>query len=305
MSDASLVALLLTNRLTPVSVKPFAPGEFWAFVDRGGELGPLLGATSSSIAKRRSIDHETADRVAALLGYADEFIARRGRHESEGIRLISAVDGEFPGRLRDRLARACPPFLFTTGELPRDGGIGAVGSRSVSEQALRVAADLGRWAAAEGRALVSGLARGVDREAMDAAMDAGGVAIGVPAEGISRVTRDRSVRQPAAAGHLALVSPYGLDASFSAGAAMGRNKIVYALADVTLVVACDETSGGTWEGAKESLRRSFGPVAVWAGPGAGQANPKVAALGARSITMFQQLVGPFEPPLATVQPSLF
>ncbi|HRR34848.1 MAG TPA: hypothetical protein P5026_12155, partial [Kiritimatiellia bacterium] len=57
--------------------------------------------------------------------------------------------------------------------------------------------------------------------------------------------------------------PYYPEAGFSVGTTMGRNKLIYALADYGLVVSADFKKGGTWEGAQEELRRKPGrPVFV-------------------------------------------
>ena len=56
-------------------------------------------------------------------------------------------------------------------------------------------------------------------------------------------------------GRLALISPYDPAAGFNVGHAMGRNKLIYALADAALVVSSDHGKGGTWEGAVEQLER--------------------------------------------------
>jgi predicted Rossmann fold nucleotide-binding protein DprA/Smf involved in DNA uptake len=64
---------------------------------------------------------------------------------------------------------------------------------------------------------------------------------------------------------------------------MGRNKIVYALSMVTVVVSCDEGKGGTWQGATEAMSRSFGHVATWMGDGAGSGNRALVKLGAVPI----------------------
>ena len=56
-------------------------------------------------------------------------------------------------------------------------------------------------------------------------------------------------------GRLALVSPYDPAAGFNVGHAMGRNKLIYALADAALVVSSDYQKGGTWTGAVEQLKR--------------------------------------------------
>jgi predicted Rossmann fold nucleotide-binding protein DprA/Smf involved in DNA uptake len=78
---------------------------------------------------------------------------------------------------------------------------------------------------------------------------------------------------------------------------MGRNKLIYGLSDVTLVVASDHDSGGTWAGATEALRKRFGAVAVWDGPGAGPGNQPLIERGARRITAVEQLLEvPNHPP---------
>jgi predicted Rossmann fold nucleotide-binding protein DprA/Smf involved in DNA uptake len=64
---------------------------------------------------------------------------------------------------------------------------------------------------------------------------------------------------------------------------MGRNKLVYALSRVTLVVASDREKGGTWEGANEALARGYGHVATWMGEGAGPGNEVLVRIGATPI----------------------
>ena len=70
---------------------------------------------------------------------------------------------------------------------------------------------------------------------------------------------------------------------------MSRNKLIYASARATLVVACDPGTGGTWEGAVESLRRGYGTVAVWTGTGAGPGNEALLARGGLSVGSTQEL----------------
>ncbi|BCQ66837.1 hypothetical protein PEQA60_08270 [Pseudomonas sp. Eqa60] len=64
-------------------------------------------------------------------------------------------------------------------------------------------------------------------------------------------------------GQLVLVSPYDPNAGFNVGHAMQRNKLIYALADTSLVVSSDFNKGGTWAGAVEQLDKlKFVPVFV-------------------------------------------
>ena len=310
VTDASLAALLLTNRIVDVGEKPLSAKEFWSMRDAIDDPSQLAGMSSEAIAKALTITLGDAERYAALLGSGTAFAFERERLEEEGVRLISALDDAFPGRLRQRLQDACPSFLLVGGpvEFLDLGAIGVVGSRDASSEALEVPASIAKVAAASGRAVVSGLARGIDQAAMAAALDAGVPVIGVPTEGIRVSARSPEVRRRAHAGELCLASPYGPTMRFTAGNAMGRNKIIYALAEVTLVVCSDAGSGGTWEGAREAMRRSFGRVAVWTGAGAGPGNSKLVELGGVGIADVEQLlaleaVGTVSSPVK--QPSLF
>ena len=70
---------------------------------------------------------------------------------------------------------------------------------------------------------------------------------------------------------------------------MGRNKLIYALADLTVVVAADTGGGGTWTGADEALRRGVGRVAVWRGDGEGPGNAALESRGAVAIRSAAEL----------------
>lgn len=63
-------------------------------------------------------------------------------------------------------------------------------------------------------------------------------------------------------GDLCLLTPYGPNAGFSTGAAMGRNRLIYCLANYAIVVASDAETGGTWAGATEALKHGWVPVFV-------------------------------------------
>jgi predicted Rossmann fold nucleotide-binding protein DprA/Smf involved in DNA uptake len=71
---------------------------------------------------------------------------------------------------------------------------------------------------------------------------------------------------------------------------MGRNKIIYGLARVTVVVASSQGEGGTWAGATEAIRKRYGRVAVWIGPGAGPGNAALVKAGAAPIKRAEDLL---------------
>lgn len=310
VTDTSLAALLLTNRIVDVGEKPLSAGEFWSLVRAVEDPRLLAGMAAEDIADRVSITLGDAERYAALLAAGTAFAFERERLEEEGVRLISALDDAFPERLRERLRDTCPSFLLVGGPIDflDQSAIGVVGSRDASLEALEVAASTSSVARENRMAVVSGLARGIDQTAMAAALDVGVPVVGVPTEGIRVAARSPEIRHRAHSGELCIASPYAPTMRFTAGNAMGRNKIVYALADVTLVVCSDSGTGGTWEGAREALRRGFGRVAVWTGEGAGPGNAKLVELGGVPVGDVNDVVkaqSVESVPLPFKQPSLF
>ena len=304
--DSARAALLLTNRLVPLEAKPMTAREFWQLVEHV-DPADLEHEDVAGITGRLDGLPLDATRLRTLLDAATALSFEQERLRDGGVELISAIDHRFPGGLRERLGTACPPFLLVAGPIDwlSRPGLGIVGSRDAADEALDATRRAAELAVEAGWPVVSGLARGVDQVAMAAALDAGGVVVGVPAEGISRAARSAEVRRRVHAGELCIASPYAPDAPFRAGNAMGRNKIVYALSQVTFVVSSDENSGGTWAGAKEALDRRFAPVAVWAGAGAKDGNHALVRRGAAPITDLARLLEIDALPAEPLQDSLF
>jgi len=98
---------------------------------------------------------------------------------------------------------------------------------------------------------------------MRGALEAGGKVSGVLADSLEKTTMNREHRNLLLDGQLVLISPYDPSAGFNVGNAMQRNKLIYALADASLVVSSDLNKGGTWTGAVEQLDKlKFVPVYV-------------------------------------------
>jgi predicted Rossmann fold nucleotide-binding protein DprA/Smf involved in DNA uptake len=304
--ESTRAALLLTNRLVPLDAKPLTAREFWQLVDHV-DPADLVHDDAAGIAERVGVNEDEAVRLRTLLDAATALGFEQEWLEDGGVSLVSALDDRFPRVLRDRLGGACPPFLLVAGpvEWLDRPGLGVVGSRDADDGLLGVARRSAELAVSHGWPVVSGLARGVDQASMAGALDAGGVVIGVPAEGITRVSRNADIRRRVHAGELCIASPYAPDAPFRAGNAMGRNKIIYALSQVTFVVSSDAGSGGTWAGAKEALDRRYARVAVWTGDGAKDGNHALVARGATpvdDVTKLFEMDPALPPPL---QNSLF
>jgi predicted Rossmann fold nucleotide-binding protein DprA/Smf involved in DNA uptake len=98
---------------------------------------------------------------------------------------------------------------------------------------------------------------------MRGALESGGKVSGVLADSLEKATMNREHRSLLLEGRLVLMSPYDPSAGFNVGNAMQRNKLIYALADASLVVSSDLNKGGTWAGASAQLDKfKFVPVYV-------------------------------------------
>jgi DNA processing protein len=177
------------------------------------------------------------------------------RWQARAIWVVSRADGEYPRRLKTRLREDAPAVLYGCGDISLlgSGGFAVVGSRHVDDSLIDYTMAVGRLAARAGRTLVSGGARGIDQAAMRGALEAGGKVAGVLGDSLEKTTLDREHRNLLLDGQLVLISPYDPSAGFNVGNAMQRNKLIYALADASLVVSSDLNKGGTWAGAIEQL----------------------------------------------------
>ena len=216
------------------------------------------------------------------------------RLKQSGIHTITPFDEHYPCLFRYRLKEKAPVVLHAAGPLDLfdRSGLGVVGSRDISEEGAEVAKGAARLATRLGLPVVSGGARGVDQLAMNAAVGeegAAGAAIGFLADSMERQLKRPDTRRVILDGRALLCTPYKPDARFTAGTAMGRNKLIYAGSVTTLVVASDIETGGTWAGAVESLKHGFGPVAVWRGPGEGTGNKRLEQLGAMPVGSLAEL----------------
>lgn len=155
-------------------------------------------------------------------------------------------------------------MLFAKGEaeLLSARCISVVGSRELSGEGRAFAAEAGRRIAAEGFALCSGGAAGADRAAQDACLAHGGSAVIFPA---GRLT-DCPAQE-----HVLYLAEQAYDAPFSTPRALGRNYLIHAMGEKTLVAQCRAGSGGTWDGTTENLKHGWSPVFVHddGTPGAG------------------------------------
>lgn len=188
---------------------------------------------------RKISDHRGDEQVAT----------ERARCHAAGVRIITRADADYPAaftRLGD------PPLaIWIQGELePRDAlGIAVVGPRRPTAYGHRVAQKFSMALARLGTCLVSGLARGIDTVAHEAALAAGARTIAVLGSGHGKLYPEENgplaVRIAGTPGATrgAVISEFPLMTPPSPGTFPRRNRLVAALGLATLVIEAGERSG--------------------------------------------------------------
>jgi len=196
-------------------------------------------------------------RLTRLVGRGFQLAQALDYWSARSIWVVSRADARYPKRVKSRLKHEAPPVMYGCGDLDLvdNGGLAVVGSRDADDEMLSYAQRAGERAASAGRGLISGGAKGVDSAAMDGAEALGGIVCNVMAEGLAQAAISRRFRDGIQERRTLLISPYDPSAGFNVGHAIARNKFIFALADVGLVVNSDLERGGTWAGAIEQLRK--------------------------------------------------
>jgi DNA processing protein len=242
----------------------------------------LLGRSGEDIKNTLELTDNEAERISLLLDRSGTLAIELERLEMLGIYTLTRADSDYPSRYRQRLKESAPSVLFYAGEKALLGqpGIAVVGSRHLDEAGQACAEFVGNTCGLSGLVLYSGGAKGVDTLSMNAALSARGTAVGVLADNLEKAVREPDKRSAISRNDLCLVTPYSPNAPFSVGTAMGRNKLIYTLADYAIVVASDLEKGGTWAGATESLRAKWVPVFVLEHPDMPAGNKALLQKGA-------------------------
>lgn len=209
--------------------------------DVGGALKIIHGEWSGFEDHEARELHEFA---AGADGDLDRYSSLIEEQEASGARCVTVLDPDYPINLREIFNR--PPFLFVRGQLlPADNrAIAVVGTRDASPDGLGQASRLATALAEDGVTVLSGMARGIDTTAHNAALAAGGRTVAVMGTGIMR-------RYPAENRHLAdqieangaLVSQFWPDAPPTRYSFPMRNIVTSGLSLGTVVIEASKTSG--------------------------------------------------------------
>jgi predicted Rossmann fold nucleotide-binding protein DprA/Smf involved in DNA uptake len=225
------------------------------------------------------------DRVSKLMSRGATMAFALEKWTNSGLWVLSRSDSHYPEILRKRLGKLASPLLYGAGDkqILSKGGLAVIGSRDVDQNALQFTREITKACVKEGIQIISGGAKGVDREAMITALQEGGSVIGVLSNNLNKEAVSGKYRDSLREGHLVLVSPYFPGARFTVGNAMGRNKYIYALSNWALVISSALGNGGTWAGATENLRKKWTPLFVRNNEKAPEGNKRLLAMGGIGI----------------------
>jgi len=183
---------------------------------------------------------------AAARAYAGfEARAARAGAERACVRLLCRCQSSYPDRLR---ALPDPPavlhVLGRPGALDDPDAVAIVGARRATAYGLEVSRALGRGVSAAGVPVVSGMAMGVDAAAHHGALDgvSAPVAVLAASPDVAYPARNRRLHEAIAA-RGCVVSELPPGASAYRWCFVARNRIVAALAQVTVIVEATENSG--------------------------------------------------------------
>ncbi|HEX9017902.1 MAG TPA: DNA-processing protein DprA [Anaerolineaceae bacterium] len=160
------------------------------------------------------------------------------------VTVLTWEDEAYPRRLRE--IDQPPPVLYVRGafEAEDEWPIAVVGTRNITTYGRQVTEELAAFLAFHQISVVSGLARGVDRIAHEAALKAGGRTIAVLGSGVDRIyppEHTRLAEQMMSFG--AVVSDYALGTEPESINFPPRNRIISGLSRAVVVVEAGETSG--------------------------------------------------------------
>ena len=199
---------------------------------------------------------EEAGQILQLLSEEAQLQAylREGRRHH--CHLLTRGEEPYPPLLRRRLGGESPCCLFYKGnpEILKSPGISLVGSRDLGLKNREFAREAGLQAARHGLTLISGNARGSDRTAQDACLEAGGRVISIVADDLLTKREDSNILY---------VSQEDFDAPFSAQRALSRNRVIHAMGLITLVSQVSLETGGTWSGTTQNLKQGWSVVACF------------------------------------------
>ncbi|NOZ84432.1 MAG: DNA-processing protein DprA [Epsilonproteobacteria bacterium] len=176
----------------------------------------------------------------------------------QGYDIIPITSPDYSPIMKNNLKRAySPPLIYTKGNkrIMKENSIAIVGSRKAEDISLRFTDNVAKAASKDYKVVVSGFAKGVDKQALDSAIKYKGQSIIVLPQGITTFKSGfRKYYKQIVDGDVLVLSTFFPRAPWSVQLAMARNPIIYGLSKEIYVAESSE-KGGTWSGVIDGLRK--------------------------------------------------
>ncbi|MCS6833246.1 MAG: DNA-processing protein DprA [Flammeovirgaceae bacterium] len=176
---------------------------------------------------------------------------------SQGFEVIPINSPEYSKILKTNLKLKAPTILYVKGnkQILQENSIAIVGSRDANEISLKFTDNIAKKASEQSKVIVSGFARGVDKQALDSAIKYNGRSIIVLPQGIMTFGSGiRKYYKEITRGDVLVLSTFHPKSVWNTSLAMARNPIIYGLA-TEIYVAQSSESGGTWAGVMDGLKK--------------------------------------------------
>ncbi len=213
--------------------------------------------------------------------------------QNEGFQIVPINSSDYPVVLKENLKiKSSPPVLYIKGRkgLLQEDAVAIVGSRKAGAKALEFTDHVAKKSVKEFKVVVSGFAKGVDKQALDSTIEANGKSIIVLPQGILTFQSGfKKYYEPIVNGDVLVLSTFFPKAGWDVGLAMARNAYIYGLAK-EIYVAESDSKGGTWEGVMDGLKRQRKIYVRYPEPKEKNANLKLVELGALSVNMDGKIV---------------
>ena len=179
--------------------------------------------------------------------------------QNEGYELIPITSPEYSRSLKENLKIAhAPALLYVKGnkQIMQKKSIAIVGSRNAMDKSLEFTDNIAKLASKEFKVVVSGFAKGVDKQALDSAINYKGQSIIVLPQGIMTFGSGfKKYYKQIVDGDVLVLSTFFPKATWQVELAMARNPIIYGLVN-EIYVAESSDKGGTWSGVIDGLRKN-------------------------------------------------
>lgn len=212
----------------------------------------------------------------------------------QGYKILPITSKEYSPTLKKNLGRSyAPPVIYAKGNLKilKEESIAIVGSRKANDISLSFTDNIALRASKEYKVVVSGFAKGVDKQALDSALKYKGHSIIVLPQGISTFKSGfKKYYKQIVEGDVLVLSTFYPKAPWSVQLAMARNPIIYGLAN-EIYVAESSDKGGTWSGVMDGLRKERTIYVRRPNPREKNANELLISKGAKAVDEFGSLLG--------------